>query len=382
MNSLQDRYRAARLIVRKLTGTIIPKEERELDAWAAEHRDEFAYVLEGVREELARGGTPDIVREWNSFERQAGIRKKRIKRIWYSAVAVLAGICVFTGVLLTRWTPGPEPLVATDIRQQMKDYKATLLLDDGRAIVIQDSVKRVITMTGGTEVVASGHVLRYGKTDSLPVGEIRYNTLRIPRGGEYTLVLSDGTTVWLNSESSIKYPVHFSGEQREVWMEGEVCFNVAKREQQPFVVHVDKADVKVLGTLFNVEAYPSEETITTTLVRGKVRVEQGDTGRVMMPNEQVVVKDGHFTTRKVVAEEYVRWTSGVFCFTEATLETIMEKLTRWYDVEVFFQDSSLKNIHITLEIKRYDNISVILSKMEKMGLVQFDINNKTIIVRR
>lgn len=370
------------MIVRKLTGTIIPKEERELDAWAAEHRDEFAYVLEGVREELARGGTSDIVREWNSFERQAGIRKKRIKRIWYSAVAVLAGICVFTGVLLTRWTPGPEPLVATDIRQQMKDYKATLLLDDGRAIVIQDSVKRVITMTGGTEVVASGHVLRYGKTDSLPVGEIRYNTLRIPRGGEYTLVLSDGTTVWLNSESSIKYPVHFSGEQREVWMEGEVCFNVAKREQQPFVVHVDKADVKVLGTLFNVEAYPSEETITTTLVRGKVRVEQGDTGRVMMPNEQVVVKDGHFTTRKVVAEEYVRWTSGVFCFTEATLETIMEKLTRWYDVEVFFQDSSLKNIHITLEIKRYDNISVILSKMEKMGLVQFDINNKTILVRR
>ena len=165
-------------------------------------------------------------------------------------------------------------------------------------------------------------------------------------------------------------------------MEGEVCFDVAKNEKQPFVVHANKAEVTVLGTLFNVEAYSDEKTVTTTLVHGKVQVVQGSESYVMEPDEQVVIDEGRFTVKKVVAEDFVRWTSGVFSFTGTSLETIMDKLARWYDVEVFFQDSSLKDLHITLEVRRYDNIADILTKMEKMGLIQFDISNRTIIVHR
>lgn len=287
-----------------------------------------------------------------------------------------------TGGLVMRENPEPKKLAVTDIRQQVKNFKATLILEDGREVMIQDSARKVITTTKGTEVVSLGNELRYGKKDSVERKEIVYNTLRIPRGGEYKLVLADGTTVWLNSESSLKYPVHFAGEQREVWMEGEVCFDVAKNEKQPFVVHANKAEVTVLGTLFNVEAYSDEKTVTTTLVHGKVQVVQGSESYVMEPDEQVVIDEGRFTVKKVVAEDFVRWTSGVFSFTGTSLETIMDKLARWYDVEVFFQDSSLKDLHITLEVRRYDNIADILTKMEKMGLIQFDISNRTIIVHR
>jgi len=382
MDNLQERYRMAKLIAKQLTGTIILEEERELRTWAEGHGEEYKYVQDGIREELDQVGTINVIGEWEVFASRSGLRKRIIRKMWYYVAAVFAGVCMVTGGLVMRENPEPKKLAVTDIRQQVKNFKATLILEDGREVMIQDSARKVITTTKGTEVVSLGNELRYGKKDSVERKEIVYNTLRIPRGGEYKLVLADGTTVWLNSESSLKYPVHFAGEQREVWMEGEVCFDVAKNEKQPFVVHANKAEVTVLGTLFNVEAYSDEKTVTTTLVHGKVQVVQGSESYVMEPDEQVVIDEGRFTVKKVVAEDFVRWTSGVFSFTGTSLETIMDKLARWYDVEVFFQDSSLKDLHITLEVRRYDNIADILTKMEKMGLIQFDISNRTIIVHR
>lgn len=382
MNNLQERYRIAALIAKKLTGTINLEEERVLHTWAEEHQEEYEYVQRGVQEELVQGGAMDVTREWDSFVHQSGYRRRVVRKMWYYVAAMFVGACMVTGVLFMKEKPEPVKLAVTDIRQQVKDFKATLILEDGREVMIQDSTRSVIATAKGMEIVSVGNELRYDKKENSEGKETVYNTLRIPRGGEYKLVLADGTTVWLNSESWLKYPVHFSGERREVWMEGEVCFEVAKNEEQPFVVNVNETEVTVLGTLFNVEAYSGEGTVTTTLVRGKVQVMQGEESYVMAPDEQVIIEKGHFTTKKVVAKDYVRWTSGVFSFTGASLESIMDKLARWYDVEVFFTDSSLKDLHITLEVRRYDNIADILTKMEKMGLVHFDINNKTIIVRK
>lgn len=184
----------------------------------------------------------------------------------------------------------------------------------------------------------------------------------------------------MNSESKLVYPVQFPGERREVEMEGEVCFLVAKNERQPFIVKTKGVSVEVLGTFFNVEAYPENQAITTTLVEGRVNVSDGQRHYIMSPNQQVVAGEGEFVIRDVDAAEVVRWIEGVCYFSEASLENIMDKLARWYDVEVFFASESAKEAHFSLEIERYDNIATVLSKIEKTGRVKFKINGRIITV--
>ena len=161
---------------------------------------------------------------------------------------------------------------------------------------------------------------------------------RALRGSEYRLILSDGTKVWLNAESQLIYPVRLTGENREVIMKGEACFEVAKKEKQPFVVKVDEIEVLVTGTLFNVEAYPETKEVNMTLVEGRVEVKTEEHRQLLSPDEQALVdkQEGQIRVRKVVAEEYIGWTRGEFRFTRTRLEEVMTRLARWYDVEVFF----------------------------------------------
>ena len=266
--------------------------------------------------------------------------------------------------------------------KSIKEYKARLILDDGRAVNITDTTSQIIAVSEGASVTTSGSGLKYEmKKDSLASpARVKYNTLIVPRGGEYELLLSDGTRVWMNSESKLVYPVHFSGDFREVQMEGEVCFKVAKNERQPFIVKTQGISVEVLGTFFNVEAYPTDEVITTTLVEGRVNVSNGKQECVMSPNQQVIADGGQLVVREVDAAEVVRWIEGVCYFSETSLEDIMDKLARWYDVEIFFANASAKEAHFSLEIERYDNIAAVLSKIEKTGRVKFKINGRTVIV--
>jgi hypothetical protein len=206
-----------------------------------------------------------------------------------------------------------------------------------------------------------------------------YHTLIVPGKSVYAVVLSDGTEVTLNAGSRLTYPVSFTGDRREVQMEGEVCFNVAKRESQPFIATTGNISVLVLGTLFNMEAYPGEPVVTT-LVRGKLEVSDGKRKRIIMPNQQAIISPGQFDVRNVSANEYVSWTTGLFSFTKTPLNMILAKLARWYDVEIVYATPSVQNIRFTLEIKRYDDIASILSKIEKSGTVRFKIEDKKIIV--
>ena len=165
-------------------------------------------------------------------------------------------------------------------------------------------------------------------------------------------------------------------------MEGEICFDVARKEEQPFVVRTADLAVKVLGTLFNMEAYPEASRVTTTLVRGKVEVAVGDKTQVLQPDQQLAVEAGRFTLKQVVAEDYIGWTNGLFHFTEASLEEIMTKLARWSDVEFFFAKPDLKEAHFSLDIQRYENIATILSKLEKTGRVRFRVSGKTVVIEQ
>ena len=389
MRGLEERYKIARLIAGEVAGTLDEREKEELSWWVSaseENREEYERILHRLARELTEEASSDLSREWASVEKR--IAPGRIaRRWWYGGVAALvAGVVLVAGLRGGYFGQDDrDSLVVAQsqpISQEIvKSYKALLVLEDGREIVISDTSKGVISASEEIQILTDNNRLQYKEQEETKEKtEIAYNTMKIPWGGEYELILSDGTRVWLNSGSSLTYPVRFTGDTREVSMTGEVCFEVAKRESQPFIVKTGGLSLDVLGTLFNVEAYPGE-VVTTTLVNGALRVSDGVTSQVLKPNQQVIVEGGRFHLRTVQAEEYTRWTKGVFDFTETSLEVIMTKLARWYDVEVVYESHDARDARFTLEIKRYDNIANVLSKIEKTGRVRFSVDNKSVFVR-
>jgi len=214
-----------------------------------------------------------------------------------------------------------------------------------------------------------------------------YNQILIGRGEEYHLVLSDGTRVWLNSETKLKYPTQFASNIREVELEGEAYFEVTKNPKAPFIVKTGQMDVKVLGTSFNISAYEDEETVQATLVEGKVKVtpHYGESSNIILsPNDQAVFtkSNNEITVREVDASMYSSWKEGVFAFDEEPLDEIMRKLARWYDIKVFFQDSEARKSQFSGKLPRFEDCKVLFEMMEKTTTVQFTIkDNQHVIVR-
>ena len=210
-----------------------------------------------------------------------------------------------------------------------------------------------------------------------------YNTIRVPRGAEFNVTLDDGTKVWLNSESSIRFPVAFLGEERRIWVSGEVFAEVAEDAGRPFIMNTGKIDIKVLGTKFNVRAYSDEECIMTTLVEGAVQVDDssGEVA-VLSPSEQLVYDkaSGRNDVRKVDVELFVSWKDGVYLFESQRLEDIMTLISKWYDVEVFYQNAGVKDIIFSGRLKRYENAETLLNVFESLGGVRFTVQGKTVVV--
>lgn len=223
-------------------------------------------------------------------------------------------------------------------------------------------------------------MVKYSGKDTLTgqsVG-VKYNTLIVPRGGEFSLELADGTRVWLNAESRLRYPVAFMGKERKVEMEGEVYFEVVKNNEKPFIVTVNGVDIRVLGTSFNVSAY--QEEVVTTLVEGKVQLKRGDEQVVLSPNQQAIWSDDKFKVKQVDACNYVLWKEGIFYFEDVDLERILDDMARWYNVNIFYMNPTLKKMKFSVEIKRYEDINEILRRIEQTKRVKFEIKDRTINV--
>ena len=196
------------------------------------------------------------------------------------------------------------------------------------------------------------------------------------------LELSDGTKVWLNSDFELRFPVTFVGDRRNVEIEGEAYFEVAKDEGKPFHVLANGVDIKVLGTSFNVMAYRGH-TITT-LVEGKVCLTYKDESVLIVPDWQaeVIAETGKILMREVDARNFTLWKDGVFYFENAALETIAERLSQWYDVNIIFNDEALKKLRYSVEMKRYNNIQDLLTKIEKTQKVKFLIQGKSVYIHK
>jgi len=277
---------------------------------------------------------------------------------------------------------------ATDaIDIQPGGSNATLTLADGSVVDLKAVEEgKVIAQDGLSIVKTEDGTITY-QTDSIKLkgnSELSYNTISTPRGGEYKVILPDGTLVWLNASSSLTYPTQFDDSERLILLSGEAYFEVSHQYSQrdkkrvPFKVKTSNQEIEVLGTHFNVKAYEDEQETATTLLEGKVRVIGFDNGT--QTNEERILKIGEtafwdsntFEVQKAVTEKVMAWRNGKFIFSGENIREIMKDVSRWYDVDVAYK-GDLRNVNFEGSLSRYENISEILRKLELTGTVSFKI---------
>ena len=312
----------------------------------------------------------------------------RVKRYLIYAAIIVA--FVLAGGTWWMVKENPEEIISVELSETSMlspgTPKAYILFSSGQRMDLTTTEHDTMIMEKGMQVrVGSSGKISYipGDSGSVLKQEIVYNTIVVPRGGEYKLELADGTLVWLNSDSELRYPVKFAGSQRDVWLKGEGYFEVSKNPEKPFRVVVDNMIVKVLGTSFNINAYKDRGNILTTLVSGKVDIQDmsGKSLVVMSPNQQVDFRHGKISSvQEVDITRFVSWIDGKFYFNDMTLENIMSQLQRWYDIEVFFVDEELKSYPFTGVIRRDFTAGQIFEIIEKTTRVKFNVRGKCVTV--
>lgn len=267
--------------------------------------------------------------------------------------------------------------------------KAILTLANGSKIALDGSKNGKIAEQFGTSIQKTNNgQLIYNSKHQDTEGQLAYNTVEIPKGGQYQLILQDGTKVWLNAASSLRYPLAFPVNERRVELTGEAYFEVAKNKAKPFKVFTKRQKVEVLGTHFNVNAYPDEATTKTTLLEGSVSVSslQSNAKIIIKPGEQSSLEgDAGGTTinsEEIDTDEAVAWKNGYFMFENEPLESILRKISRWYDVDIEYQEGDLTHKLFSGTLSRYSDVSKVLKKLELTQSVHFSINGRRIMVMK
>ncbi len=311
-------------------------------------------------------------------EKRSKVRFYKLRR-WLSYAALMF-LLLGTGVSGYLYFSTDRGQQGADDRTQGGQPQVILTLSDGRKVVLGEGPE-VIDEKGCVIIKDSLSPLSY---QSLSEGQavMEYNELAIPRGACYSLVLADGTKVWLNSDSYLRYPVCFPKELREVELVGEAYFEVAKDLNRSFAVKVGTNRIEVLGTHFNISAYGEEHPIYTTLAEGSVRVKTAEGEKVLIPGEQAWMgwKGEELQVKKVDPHLFISWHLGVYEFQNTSLAEIALCLARWYDVEIDFVSEEIENKHFTGAIQRKDSLSFTLENLEKISGLRFVIEGKKVRV--
>ncbi|WP_409142202.1 FecR family protein [Pedobacter helvus] len=314
----------------------------------------------------------------------------RTRKLW-TRIAAAASLLLILGAGVFFYTkrdlvkPGTELAAVQDVAPGSN--KAFLTLADGRRIELTGAGNGQLATQGGLVLskTADGQLVYEVKNDDGAAEDVMLsNTVETPRGGQYQVKLPDGTRVWLNAASKLEYPLNFkNAKERTVRLQGEGYFEVAKDKLRPFVVRSAGQQVRVLGTHFNISAYGDEFSVKTTLLEGsvKVSIEGKAEGKVMVPGEQAVLTGGALKVSEVDVKEAAAWKNGEFIFEQETIGSIMRKLSRWYDVEVVYEDN-LADKTFSGSMSRFETVSQVLSKIEMTDLVRFKVEGRRIIVRK
>lgn len=414
-----NRERSTYLWMRFLQGEISLEEQAELDAWverdkkngeASRMLQEKRFVEARLKELGEIHNRKDLVglkvrgKLFGAQEEKAATRA-RIFPMW-ARIAAVTGVGLFLLImaywlLVSRTTEQPVVQTVTDHSTDHSSpapggNKAILVLGDGKQIVLDTSAKDNLRLKENIAVLNIDQgIITYGKQPGSVNTEIETNTLRTPMGGQYKLQLNDGTVIWLNAASSVTYPTVFSGKSRAISITGEVYLEVAHNQSMPFRVAVNGMDIEVLGTSFNINSYPDEGTIKTTLLEGRVRVtanvkrEKADVkdvspltshvSRILSPGQQAQVAAGDIQViNHVDLQQTIAWKNGYFQFYRDDLPTVMRQIARWYDVEVVYAGNIPKR-EFWGKIHRNTKATEVLKILERYG-IHFRIEGKKIIV--
>ena len=373
-----ENFREKFMDKRKLNDFLFGKENVDTHDFAREVEKDSGLRegLRGLEEmDMSEEVKPDRVKIWHGMSVEIRKRGRLVRLRWMRAAAVLAAGFVGAGVWgllgdLERNAPEEEEM-ARQVQLVLSDGRAMSVESD--TLIREEETEIRVSRQGGADYTEKRHTER-----------LVYNTIRVPRGNEYHVVLSDNTEVWLNSESELRFPVNFVGGERRVFLKGEAFFAVERDTARPFFVEADEMRLEVLGTSFNVNAYRDNGNLLATLVEGKVRVTDTLSGRscVLSPGCQAEMGGGRLDTCRVRVEDVVAWKEGRFLFREMPLARIAKELERWFDVEVLFADQSLREHPFTGVVKRYNTIEEVCALIEETTNVKFVIRDRTVTVVR
>lgn len=401
--------RVAGLIAGYLRQTLSEEEHDELDEWMTASDDnqrlfEELTDIKNIEEGMKQMKSIDPEKMLKKIKERIPFNKtgtkKRTQRRWAYGVAasiiLIAGTLIVSQMIFRKYKK--EIITKKERGIEPGGNKATLTLSNGKIIDLEDAKKGLIDSSSGSDVLKTAEgQLSYEN----PEGRMLvYHTLTTPAGGQYSVLLPDGSRVWLNASSSLKYPVAFTGKERVVELEGEGYFEVTHLtptssqpspegegvRKTPFIVKINKnVEVEVTGTKFNINAYSDEKYIATTLLEGKVRVgspEPGADVRELFPGEQAKAgSDGELEVEKGVnTETIIAWTKGQFKFSNAPIEEIMRQVARWYNAEIIYEGKVDYHFNATT-IYRSEPLSKLLEILEATNRVHFKIEGRKIIVR-
>ncbi|MFC0518573.1 FecR family protein [Mucilaginibacter angelicae] len=376
-----------------MSGQCTDAEKRLLDTY----RDEMQLADEGWNDDVVNEA--DVrARIWQRLNENRNVvpvsKYKIYKSRWLQVAAVLL-VALLAGLLfiLNKRNQRTDNVTLTAIPHQKPIVpganKAYLTLANGLKIVLDDAKNGALANQSGIKVSKAGNgVLVYHFTKSatnktanaLP----EFNTITTPRGGQYQVVLGDGTRVWLNAASSIRFPQPFNGHERLIELTGEAYFEVAKDKTHPFIVQANGTKVQVYGTHFNVNAYPDNSNVTTTLLEGSVQMSNNSRAAMLVPGEQgVSTKTGStISVSRADIQQTMAWKNGFFIFHDLNIVDVMKQVGRWYDVDIEYQDNDVKNNEFGGTISRYKSITELMDIMQLTRSVHYKIEGRRVIIMK
>jgi transmembrane sensor len=384
----------AGLIGKLLNGDISPDEHLWLKNWIdeSEANSELFDKLtdpDHLEKQLEYWNTIDNNNAWKQLHGKLGIeappRRFKYLSLFKYAAAVVLLLTVSILIYRDNYKAVKKPVdkIARGVISPGSNH-AILILGDGQKVALKKHAEISLSEKDGTAVSNQNDVLTYKQNGQGVDAEqkLTYNTIIVPRGGEYQIILADGSKVWMNSASTLKYPTTFSGKERRVYLTGEAYFEVAKNAAMPFIVKTNKAEVQVLGTHFNVMAYDDEVNSKTTLLEGSVRVQSSSAINVIKPGQQAIINNQgqQKVTSDINIAEEMAWKNGLFLFKDAGIKGIMQQAARWYDLDVVYE-GDIPEIQFSGKMSRKVDFHGFVNILNYAGL-HFNIKGKTVTITK
>jgi len=390
-------FEVAELIFRLIRNEITAEEQEILDKWLAEKPENYDLLKkitdeETIKSKIATYQSFDKQKAWNTISTKTSAlhhqQRVVVLRVLKYAAAILLPL-IIGGYFLFQSTNKNKLADFSQIKTGTQ--KACLILETGQTINLGSKTRNKIVSGSASSIIDTNNTLSYEKKPDMAFEKKEiFNTLQTPLGGEYTLILADGSKIWLNAGSEIRYPTSFNDSIRKIYLKGEAYFEVAHNKNQPFIVVTNSIEITVLGTSFDVMAYQNEGNVKTTLVNGSVKIGTiaGSNEKRkevhLQPGQQAVLDkpSNGFEVKNVDTEIYTAWKQGKFVFTNETLDEIMRKLQRWYAFDIRYDEEDLKHYHFSGTLNRYENISNILKMIAMTTQIKFEAIDNMITVKK